>query len=374
MKRLVLIVCLASIVGGCSADNVFPDKRADYKKARSTRSLEVPPDLTEPGYDDTLAVPEISPSGTATYSDYSGEQRDGPQVAQGVLSEPETIRFERDGDRYWLVIQSAPAQVWPRLRQFWLDNGFLLRIDNPTIGIMETGWAENRADIPQGAIRSFFGKTLGSLYSAGTRDKFRVRLERGKKPETTELYLTHKGLEEIVQGEDIAPEGTIWKSRPRDPELEIEMLKRLMMFVGMPEQHAERVLANPKTKQTRRPRARMTRTDDGKISLVLEEGFSRAWRVTGLALDRVGFNVQDRDRARGIYYVKYQDPERRQRDKGFLSKLAFWNDDEEPNDNFQVFLSSDGANTRIEVRTQKGEEDTSSTGERILTLLHEELR
>lgn len=374
MKRLALIVCLALIAGGCSVDDVLPDKRADYKKARRTRSLEVPPDLTQPGYDDTLAVPEISPSGTATYSDYSGERRDGPQGAQTVLPEPEDIRFERDGERFWLMIQGTPAQVWPRVRQFWLENGFLLRVDNPTIGIMETGWSENRADIPQGAVRSFFSKTLGSLYSAGTRDKFRVRLERGKEPETTELYLTHKGLEEIVQGDDIAPEGSVWKSRPRDPELEIEMLKRLMVFVGMQEQRAERMLASQKTKQTQRPRVRMTRSDGGEVSLVLEESFSQAWRVTGLALDRVGFNVQDRDRARGIYYVQYQDPERRHQDKGFFSKLAFWSDDEVPSDKFQVFLKSEGASTRIQIRTQEGEQDASSTGERILTLLHEELR
>lgn len=359
-------------------DDVLPGQRVDYKQAKQHNTLEIPPDLTAPSRDGSLAVPDVSPAGTATYSEYSNEQQ-APRtgaVASAVLPEQEKIKFKRNEDRHWLVIQGEPDQVWPRVREFWLENGFLLRVDNPAIGIMETGWAENRADIPQGPIRKVLGKVLGGLYAAGTRDKFRVRLERGAQPGTTELFLTHQGMEEVIDESNPSPEGSVWKRRPRDHELEIEMLKRLMVFIGVQEKRAERMLAQNQNQEVEKPQARIVRTQEGDVSLVLQEGFSQAWRSTGLALDRVGFNVQDRDRAKRIYYVRYTDPERQGDDGGWLSKLAFWSDDDDQpsNDRFQVQLQPDGEVTRILVRGEDGSPDTTGTGERILRLLHEQLR
>ena len=52
----------------------------------------------------------------------------------------------------------------------------------------------------------------------------------------------------------------------------------------------------------------MTKGEEGNGVLTLDEPFDRAWRRVGLALDRVGFTVEDRDRAKGLYYVRYVDP------------------------------------------------------------------
>lgn len=359
---------LALALSACSLDSVLPEKKIDYKKARTGNSLEVPPDLTQPGRDDTMAVPDISPSGTATYSDYAGERRGVSTVAGSqVLPQQENVRLERDGNRFWLVVQGTPEQVWPQVREFWLENGFLLKVDNPAIGIMETNWAENRADIPQGPIRAAIGKVFDSLYSAATRDKYRVRLERGQAPGTTELFLTHSGVEEVVQGDFPQTEGSTWKPRPRDPELEAELLKRLMVHLGIEKERAQRVVAQ--RKQPGKPEARL---EDGAV--ILEEPFSRAWRSTGLALDRVGFAVQDRDRAEGIYYVRYDDPRQGAEDEGFLSKLAFWRSDEKPDVVYQVAVRSDGGRSRIEVRSKDGQDSDSDTAKRILKLLYEELK
>jgi len=363
-------LALALAVAGCSVDSVLPDRRIDYKtQARTTESLEVPPDLTQPNRDDTMAVRDISPSGSATYSAYAGERRATAPGSTGVLPDQKDVRLEREDGRFWLVVQGDPAQVWPKVRQFWLENGFLLELDNPAIGIMETNWAENRADIPQGPVRKLLGKVVENLYSAGTRDRFRVRLERGAQPGTTEIYLVHRGVEEVVQGD---AGSTVWKPRPRDPELEIEMLKRLMVHLGIEQDRAQRILAAGDSQE--RPRARFIAGGDRPPAVILDQPFSRAWRYTGLALDRVGFNVQDRDRAQGVYYVRYEDPTLASGDEGFLSKLAFWRGKEEPRVLYQVHLQSEGASTRIEVRDKDGQVVNSDTGRRILTLLHEELK
>jgi outer membrane protein assembly factor BamC len=386
----LLLLALAA-AGGCKAisaklDEVDPEKRVEYKKSTSLPPLEVPPDLTSSTVDDTLAVPDITPGGTAIYSVYSGERSD-PQAAQreNVLPGQDNMRVERDGNKRWLVLQGEPDQWWSKVREFWLQNGYLIKQEDPRIGIMETDWLENRADIPKDPIRSVLSKVFDNLYSAATRDKFRVRLERGQEPGVTELFLSHSGVEEVVQGES-----TLWQPRPSDPELEAEMLNRLIVFFGVDEKKAKTLLA----REASAPRATLIKDGNGGITLTLQEDFSRAWRRTGLALDRIGFTVEDRDRSRGLYFVRYADPLKDQEKKeGFMSRMKFWDKDDKkpPTEQYLVSVASESDNTRdaqggagvaggrtpgatIAVVNQDGARDDSETASRILTLLYEQLK
>jgi len=368
---------LAIVLGACgSLDKIKEGKEVEYKKSRAASPLEIPPDLTSSTIDDSMKVPDINISGSATYSDYSRE-RTGPQATAGketVLPGVAGIQVQRDGDKRWLVVKGAPTDVWPQIREFWLQNGFLIRREDPRTGILETDWAENRADIPQGPIRSVLSKAFDGLYSAATRDKFRVRLETGTESGTTEVYLTHRGAEEVVQGDVSSDASTVWRPRPADPELEAEMLRRMMVFMGVEDQKAKSMLA---LKGERTQRAWLTRSDDGGASLRLGEEFSRAWRRTGIALDRVGFTVEDRNRSKGIYYVRYVDPQKDNKTKGLLSKLAFWSDDEEEGAKtrqYLIKLVGEEEQTNVVVLDAQGKRDTSGTAARILTLLHEQLK
>ncbi|HLA75716.1 MAG TPA: outer membrane protein assembly factor BamC [Gammaproteobacteria bacterium] len=371
-----IIMVLALTLGACNAissklDEVTssPDQRTDYKKSQSLPPLEIPPDLTSSTIDDTLAVPDIDPAGTATLSTYNEERKD-PQAraTENVLPQQDNIRLERDGDKRWLVITGEPDQIWPKVREFFLQSGFLIKQEDPRIGILETDWLENRADIPKDPIRSILSKAFDSLYSSATRDKYRIRLERGKEAGTTELYLSHRGVEEVVQGTS-----TIWQARPSDPELEAEMLNRLVVSFGVDEQKAKAMTAK---RENEAPRAQLTRDGDGNAFLSLEEDFSRAWRRTGLALDRVGFTVEDRDRSRGLYYVRYIDPLKDDKKSGFLSKLKFWGDDKPPpgTDQYLISVASAETATRIVILNKDGAPEKSDTSDRILTLLQEQLK
>ena len=373
MRNVVLPCLLLITLSACSAlsnklDEIAPDQKAVYKKSTTLPSLEVPPDLTRSTIDDTIAVPDIDPKGSATLSSYN-DGRGGPQIArsENVLPQQNNIHFERDGDKRWLVMEGTPETIWPKVREFFLQNGFLLKEEDPRIGILETDWLENRADIPQDAIRSIISKVFDSLYSSATRDKYRVRLERGKDTNNTELYLVHRGVEEVTQGTT-----TIWQNRPSDPELEIEMLNRMVVFFGVDEQKAKSLLARGKDT----PRAQLTRDAEGHNFLSLDEDFSRAWRRTGIALDRVGFTVEDRDRSRGLYYVRYADPLKEEKKEGYLSKLKFWGKDDKKAESIQYLVSVTGetATTRVTVLNQDGVAENSDTSKRILTLLHEQLK
>ncbi|MCL2644437.1 MAG: outer membrane protein assembly factor BamC, partial [Betaproteobacteria bacterium] len=313
----VFALAAAFTLAACSSDsNVLESKRVDYKTAKPSSTLEVPPDLTAPRSEDRFIVPDAGGGarGTATFSDYSADRAAQPAPGStGVLLGPDGMRIERAGSQRWLVVPSTAEKVWPQLRDFWLDLGFSLNIDTPEIGVLETDWRENRANIRETGLRKLIGKVAEGLYSTPERDKFRTRLERGDDG-TVEVYISHRGMMEIYPNE--AKDATIWQPRPADPELEAEMLRRLMVRLGADEARAQSVLAE--TQRVDRAKVQVT---DGETLLQMEESFDRAWRRVGLALDRVNFTVEDRDRAKGLYYVRYVDPEIDNKSKGFFSRL-----------------------------------------------------
>ncbi|MDX1593104.1 MAG: outer membrane protein assembly factor BamC [Gammaproteobacteria bacterium] len=368
--RGLVLACAALALGACATrDITIQDKKIEYQQAYEVPQLEVPPDLTTNSMDDRLVVPDINPRESATYSAYAGERQGGRVVQTGVLPAVEGVRLERRGDMRWLVIDSPPTDVFGATRDFFLDLGFLLTREDQTLGILETDWLENRAAIPQGFIRRTLTKIPGveGLYSSDTLDRYRVRLERGAEPGTTELYLTMRGLEKVAKGPEF-----VWQPRPSDPELEAEMLVRLMMYWGATEERARLKLAQP---VPRPDRARLLAGAGGEpTGLVVLEPFPGAWRRTGVALDRIGFAVEDQDREDGIYRVRYQDLEAGREEKGLLSKLAFWSDDKPDVRTYGIRLSGDGEETRIDVRDEAGADVQSSTSQTILRLLYEELR
>lgn len=374
------VFTLACLLAACNMpklDNVIKDKQAEYKSSKSLPPLEVPPDLASANIDEAMAIPDTAaPEGSATYSEYIGERQAagaGTTVAAAgttpVLLTPDGVRVAKDGDKRWLVLDGPPSNYWNRVRQFWVENGFNINIENPSIGIIETDWAENRADVPQGWLRKQLGGLLDAVYSAATRDKFRIRFERGTEPKTTELYLSHRGVEEIVQANDTA----MWKPREADPELEAEMLNRLMVHLGVKEEKAQRMMA---AREKRPPKAQMMRDSEGNVSLSLKEEYSRAWRRTGLALDRVGFTVEDRDRSRGLYFVRYVDPlEDTEKKDGLMSKLKFWGDNEKKPAKMEYLISliGEGKSTELVILDKQGKLDNGRTAGRILNLLYEQL-
>ncbi len=374
LVRIVIAGLLVALLAACSSvQKVLPDRKVDYKRERvGSADLEVPPDLTRPSPSDTLVVPDLAPGDTATFSEYAADRQTLPRSTgnSAVLPDIDFIDVKKDGDKRWLAIQATPEQVWPKVVDFWRDNGILLVEEDPTIGVMETGWLENRADIRSDFITDSVRGVFDGLYSASTRDQYRVRLETSEEPGSTELYLTHRGMRQKItdQGNTERP---VWEARPNDPELEVEMLRRIMVYLGVAEERARRSLAR---QDAREPRSQLIKGRDGQAELMIDEDFSRAWRITGVALDRVGFLVEDRDRSAGVYFVRYRDPEQR-KEKGLLSKMAFWRDDApEQGVEYQVSLEPQGGQTRVLVLDAAGSRDTTPTATRILTLLDEQIR
>jgi outer membrane protein assembly factor BamC len=362
----------AMLLAGCVTEESLTGK-VDYKSTGTLPSLEVPPDLTSPARDNRYVVPETGKS-SATYSGYQAERRDQRPGASAVLPEFDRVRIERAGTQRWLVVDEPPEKLWPVVKDFWQENGFLMKLELPEAGVMETDWAENRANIPQGGVRAFLGSVLDQIYSTSERDKFRTRLDRVADGKGTEVFISHRGMQEVYttlrDAQTNAPGGTAWQPRPSDPDLEAEFLRRLMVRLGTQDEKA-RQLAGGAAPQ---PQAELKKVEDAEL-LTLVEPFDRAWRRVGLALDRVGFTVEDRDRQKGLYFVRYADPESEMalKDRGFLDRLFGSGPTAKP-EQYRVQIRAAAQGTEVSVLNKDGAADRSGTGRRILALLLEQLK
>lgn len=373
LQTPIVSAAVLAILAGCGT-TVLDGKKIDYKSAGKVPTLEVPPDLTSPAADNRYIVPDAGAKGSATFSAYNRDRASQQQTASELLPVQSKVTLERAGTQRWLLVRATPEQVWPVVKEFWLETGFIINMEAPDAGLMETDWAENRAKIPQDFIRNSIGKMVDSLYSTAERDKFRTRMERGATPGSTEVYISHRGMIEVLRGRAGESDTTVWQPREPDPELEAEMLQRLMLRFGVEESRAKTEIASAAVVE----RAKLF-SADGASSLLVLDPFDRAWRRVGLALDRVGFTVVDRDRSKGLYFVRYADPgvDDVKKEKGWLSRLSFWNSEDGKAarlEQYRILVQEQAGNSQVQVQGKDGQPDRSETAGKILKLLHEQLK
>ncbi|HET9733815.1 MAG TPA: outer membrane protein assembly factor BamC [Burkholderiales bacterium] len=376
--RIALAFAALLLVGACSTDGTSQSGKADYKTAKTLPSLDIPPDLSAPSRDGRYELPEGAKSATTLSGYQAGRTMQAAPGTSSVLPAAQGMRVERDGSQRWLVVNEPPEKLWPLLREFWQENGFLLRLEQAELGIMETDWAENRATLSDSWLTRTLGGLLRSAHGTDERDKYRTRLERTPTG-GTEVYISHRGMEQVYSDGGTRTDGPLnptWQPRPADPELEVEFLRRLMVRLGTPSEKAQALVATAQPPQ----RATLKKGLDGNELLEVLDPFDRAWRRVGLALDRVGFTVEDRDRQKGVYFVRYADPEadmsRKSSEKSMFSWLAFWRDDgpKVKAEQYRVAVVGETETSRVQVLDKTGAAESSPTSRRILTLLHEQLR
>ncbi|MGE5153738.1 MAG: outer membrane protein assembly factor BamC [Bdellovibrio bacteriovorus] len=387
LVALSAALALVMSVTGCGSATVqemLPDQTLAYKKSReASENLELPPNLRAGSFDDALDVPSLD-GGGATYSDYaSGRAKRSETASSGeVLPAVANVEMRRSGSERWLEVQGSPQQVWPRVIAFWRQQGVLLAEQDPAVGVMKTDWLDNRAEIPQDFITRQLRKVVDGLYATSTRDQFRVQVEAGPRAGTTEVRLTHKGMEEKLVTNTLGDsQRTVWEPSGTDPGKEAEMLRRLMLFLGASEQQAKQALAGaPKgsggasaAAASPASPARVV-TEGGSQVLIIGDEYRRGWRMVGSALDRAGFSVEDRDMTRGAYYVRYQDADAGAKKRSLGSRLAFWRkDDIDRVKQYQIRVEGGETQTRVTVLDANGNPDGSASAGRILTLLAEQM-
>ena len=339
IKPIILASLMALTVSGC--DSIpFMNNTPDYKGAGRSRPLEVPPDLTSISSNDTYTVPGAS----TTYSEFSQGQ-ENPAEKEKILPTPDSVHLERAGSQRWLVVQAPPEKIWPVIREFWAELGFAVRVENSDTGVMETEWVDpsSLTKDDKGNYLDKFQGWLDRLNTLANRQKFRTRLDRGESEGTTEIYMSHRAVSDTPDDGKVkvrnrlgefdtgyAPQNqarTIAEKERADAEdLDAELLRRLMVRLGVEDQKSRSIMGNSNTQL----RASLSKATDGTFRLAVNDEFDRAWRRVGLALDRVGFVVEDKNRSNGVYFVRYTDVDidtSPKDKKGLLDNLKFWGDD-----------------------------------------------
>ena len=420
IKPIVLASLLALTMSGC--DSIpFMNNTPDYKGAGRSRPLEVPPDLTASSSNDTYTVP-----GSMTYSEFNQAQ-ENPSEKEKILQSSDSVRIERAGSQRWLVVQAPAEKIWPVIREFWNELGFAVRVENPDIGVMETEWVDP-ADITKDSNQNYLQKFQGWLDKLDTlhnRQKFKTRLDRGEQPNTTEIYLTHRAIAESASQGTESEWTTLGKvdkgyspdkkedakaaaARAEADELDNELLRRLMVRLGVEEQKSRSIMANSATQL----RASLNKEADGTTTLAVNDEFDRAWRRVGLALDRIGFVVEDKNRANGVYFVRYTDVDidtSPKQKKGLLDSLKFWGDDKkeekkpepvpeakkeqsslseklkfwkpaenttvDPSKQYRIKVEENGeSGSKVTIVDREGNVNKSSTANVIINLLYDQLK
>lgn len=365
LKVVASAAVLTCFLAGCST---LEEGKIDYKSASQATSLEVPPDLSQIKRDSRYVVPG-SASALAASSTTGARATTDAGTAANQMGD---VKIVRTGTQRYLVVQRSADAVWEPLRDFWKDNKFVLTTDQPELGIMETDWAENRAKLPQDFLRRTLGRIFESIYSTGERDRFRTRVERTDNG--IEITITHRGLIEIYSS--VRQDQTIWTPRAADPELEIEFLRRLMQRLS-----GQITVASNKTADTSLPSTTGSVVSDVKVikvnqlpAIEINDGFDRSWRRVGVAIDRTGFTVEDRDRAQGFFFVRYAPPGSTDKEPGFFAKL-FSSEKATPSlAKYRIVLTSKGDVSTVQVQAPDGMPETSSNAEKIIKLLADEIK
>jgi len=418
-KARICIVSLLSLLALAGCDSIpFIDTTSDYKSAGRGKPLEVPPDLTSASASDTYNVP-----GSTTYSQYSEGQTQQEEQTEKILPSSDSVKMERAGSQRWLVVQAPPEKVWPVVREFWNELGFAVRTENPQTGVMETEWVDP-SDLTKDKEGNYLDKFQGwldKLNALSSRQKFRTRLDRGTEEETTEIYMSHRSVSDVpddgkqrvrtiygevetgYRNEDFDKKKGSKEARAIAEDIDAELLRRLMVRLGVEEQKSHTIMAAATTEK----RAAFEQPKNGQAKLVVNDPFDRAWRRVGLALDRIGFVVEDRDRSRGIFFVRYSDisiddPQSEAKKKGLLDSLKFWGDDEEEKSSapkkeekgltdklkfwgddkdkaerekqYRIQIGRGEETSAVTVTDQNGQVDASPTANRILAMLYDQLK
>lgn len=369
MKVLQIGISGAVLVALASCSTLGSNGQSiDYgAAAKQVSTLDVPPDLTAPGIDDRYKIPQGksdasgAADGVATYSDYSRGGVGKNAVTSAVLPDVEGVRLEREGTKYWLVVNDNAENVWSVVKAFWQEIGLVIKNEDLAAGVMETDWEENRAKIPKGAVRNVLGNLFGNAYSIGERDQYLTLLvsnkkksERQKDGEVTEVHITHSGLVQVFSSDMSTFR---WQSRANDPELEAIMLQRLMVRFGASEMQAASAVAATNPAATAAPissteppgAVSLRELPDGSVTIVMKDAFDRAWRKVGLAIEDSGLAVEDKDRDKGVYFLRPVKIER-----SWWDRMKFWRGDPEAKKRYRIIVKDGGTACEISVADQDG--------------------
>jgi outer membrane protein assembly factor BamC len=330
-----LAILFAAGLTGCGAfdtlDEVVPDNTKEYRKAETMPPLDVPPDLSTSRINDNIVADKNS---SATYSEFE-EASTNPLASKYNITPDVKPALSGDGAKRHLVVPGDRGVTWQRIKDFWSQKGYEVTREDSRIGLMDTN----------GGVDDY---------------AFRIRMDRGEVNKQAKVYLAGR-------------------AETANPTKDEAMLRQLAEFLGVLHQQDQAALEAQVPSQLRQPAIKtiIINEADGQQALLVDQEYADVWSRVGRVLDSKGFSVEDRDRSRGYYFVRYIDPftQSQKEEEGILDKLKFWEDDVDvaPEEFYYIKLASDADQTRVFVLDAEEVRTSSPTAKRLLGLIHEQL-
>lgn len=365
-----ILLCLTIGISIVACDTVSEKRKVDYKSSgvgSRTEPLVIPPELGTLEQSDRYAIPGDN---EATFSKYEKQRSvTGAVSTTDLLPEVPDIKIGREGTYRWLIVDRSVEEIWPVILEFWMIKGFLIVDQSPVTGLVETDWASDESQLSVNRLQAWVRKFIPSAFSVPERDKFWTRIERVS-PNKTEIFVSHESKRQEVNITPTVRE-VRWADRPRDPNVEAKMLYELMLYLGL----SDEVVAASGLSNDIKPMTTMISVDlpSAKSALLVSGGIDKIWDRIGIILLAIGAPVESRDQEKGLYFVRYHDPDGRAVKKG-LDRLKFWQDDELTEAAiYQISITGDSETSMVTVYDESGEAVSEDTAQRILSVLQERL-
>jgi len=327
IRIITSFIFIVFFLNGCLSDDQkqtikenrieLGDIKINYYSDKSVTSLEVPPDLTSPSYENSFRISEFADGIDPNIVNLTDDESKTPRTPI-ILAVPADIEVKKSGTRRWLVINKKPEIVWDLSRQFLKEQGFVIKKSNKKIGIMETDFLENKPEIPaksMGFIRAALQSQIDNVsYTLPSVDSYKVRIEPIDSGNKSEVHLSVSSMAEVITGSG-KDETTLWQSQERNVPLENEMLYQLMIYLGGNSADAREKIVNAK--------------EEGKIAVSLADGLNGfaklqfslnlidTWDNMAWALSDLNVNLEDKDIKEKTFYIQVA----RTADKGIFSRM-----------------------------------------------------
>ncbi|MGV3592250.1 MAG: outer membrane protein assembly factor BamC [Gammaproteobacteria bacterium] len=280
-------------------EGMFRDRQGEYLEAETIPRTVIPEGLDGYVIDDLLVIPEIGNQEAQPFFDAPR-----PRPLEGA-SDREVV-IQRMTDRAWIIVDASPAEVWPRIRDYWRQENIQIASENPTIGQMDTAWFERSSDVLN-------------------REKFRVIVETGFQDNSSEIRLVH------VEAPRATPvfEQINWPERSEDFDVEYETLSDLSTYLAdVADLNTASSVSFLAGNISSTGKAALFTTPAGTDVLSLQADYQRCWAAVGRALRRAGMEITSENADVGMYEVVYttggEDAEEEE-EPGFFRKLVTLN-------------------------------------------------
>lgn len=279
------------------------DSREDYRDSQAAAPLELPEGADSSAIRELYYIP-----GADQVPVFKDDKFKVPRPDTQIVSAPKELKVYKTEHEYRIVMEGAPNEVWARIRQFWKVNNIGLASNVPSRGLMETDWLK---DSSEGHI---------------TRNKFQVIVEYGLQESISEIYIKHLSYDD--QTVEIQSQDLDWSKAEVGNKLALGMTKELSSFLTRTKTDAAPVslLARELVGE---PKASLNTDLSGELVINIKLSYDRAWNALGKAIDTAGYELKNRDRNNGLYYLAVTTDEKETKKGGFFSFLSFGKSDGE---------------------------------------------